>query len=655
MRLRSFRPSLRVQIAALGIGGVLALGLISAFGSHAQGHFQAIVDQSRELRTRLAEFRHHLLAAHQIETEFLLQSREALIAQRQDQIARAEENLAAVEERVATRAADDPLRRAETIRVGLNLYAVRFQNVVAARRTLGFTEKEGLQGNLRAAVHAVEERLSRFDQPSLTVPMLMMRRHEKDFILRGEDRYSDALRERVTEFETALAAAPLADTIKAELKALVGTYESRFLAYAAGASTLREESDDLTSIYGRIEPILAQVVEMSQAEDAQARAESAVASDWYARLTWCLLALSILCAGALSWWVGQRLSGPLTTMARAMERLADGDLTVHVAHARRRDEIGAIARAFATFRDKMAENGELTQAQASGRARSEAERKDALRAMADRFETAVGGIIGIVASAAVALQTTAEGMSGMAVDTARRSATAAAAAEEATANVNAVAAAAEELDVSVQDIGRQVDGSATLARAAANDAGHTVALMQDLNGVVARIGDVTHLISDIAGRTNLLALNATIEAARAGESGRGFAVVAAEVKDLANQTTQATAEIADQIARIQASTGQATAAIGTVVARIEEISEVSDAVAASVEAQGAATQEIAHNVAQAAAGTGEVTGTVAGVASAAEATGVAASQVLASASDLSRQSANLSAEVDRFLNLLRAA
>ncbi|WP_238232264.1 methyl-accepting chemotaxis protein, partial [Methylobacterium hispanicum] len=127
-------------------------------------------------------------------------------------------------------------------------------------------------------------------------------------------------------------------------------------------------------------------------------------------------------------------------------------------------------------------------------------------------------------------------MTATAAETAGLSATTASAAEEASTNVNTVAAAAEELGASVAEIGRQVDGSADLARRAVGEADQAAALVQALNGSVARIGDVVALISSIAGQTNLLALNATIEAARAGEAGRGFAVVAAEVKELANQT-----------------------------------------------------------------------------------------------------------------------
>ena len=292
---------------------------------------------------------------------------------------------------------------------------------------------------------------------------------------------------------------------------------------------------------------------------------------------------------------------------------------------------------------------------ALARSQTEERRHAAMVEIAEGFERAVGGIIGRVSASAAHLQATASGMSDTASQTANRSGVVSAAAEAAASNVGTVASAAEELGTSVREIGRQAQGSASLAQRAVDEADQTAALVQALSQTSARIGDMVGLISGIASQTNLLALNATIEAARAGESGRGFAVVAAEVKELANQTAKVTEEIASQIGEVQGVTGQAVSAIGAITGRIREISAVAGAIAAAVEEQSTATLEIVSNVAQAAEGTGEVRSNIVGVAHAAESTQEAAGQVLSAASDLSRQSEHLGAEMAQFLASVRAA
>ena len=349
------------------------------------------------------------------------------------------------------------------------------------------------------------------------------------------------------------------------------------------------------------------------------------------------------------------IARPIERMTAAMGKLAAGDATIAVPGTTRQDELGAMAAAVQVFKDNLIRARRLEEESAQARASAEEQRKAGMRQMADAFEQAVGGIVGTVSASATELQATAQTMTATASQTASQSTAVAAAAEEAATNVNTVAAAAEELGVSVQEIGRQVMGSSDLAQRAVGEADQTAQLVQELNGAVSRIGDVVGLISNIASQTNLLALNATIEAARAGEAGRGFAVVASEVKELASQTARATGEISEQIAHIQNATREAVGAIGSIMTRVREINGVTATIAAAVEEQGAATQEIVRNVAQASTGTSEVTGNIAGVARASEETGAAASQVLASASELSRQSERLSAEVQRFLSGVRAA
>jgi methyl-accepting chemotaxis protein len=106
---------------------------------------------------------------------------------------------------------------------------------------------------------------------------------------------------------------------------------------------------------------------------------------------------------------------------------------------------------------------------------------------------------------------------------------------------------------------------------------------------------------------------------------------------------------------VQLATNESVRAIQGIGSTIEEISKISSAISSAVEEQSATTQEIARNVMQASTGTQEVTSNIAGVSRAASHASDAATQVLASAVELSRNSETLKAQVDRFLREVRAA
>jgi methyl-accepting chemotaxis protein len=108
-----------------------------------------------------------------------------------------------------------------------------------------------------------------------------------------------------------------------------------------------------------------------------------------------------------------------------------------------------------------------------------------------------------------------------------------------------------------------------------------------------QIGEIINTVNEIADQSKLLALNASIEAARAGEEGRGFAVVAMEVRQLAEQSRQATSRVADILNEIQQATN-------TAVMVTEEGSKATDAGVDLVEQAGAVIEEMGQSMESAA-------------------------------------------------------
>ena len=354
--------------------------------------------------------------------------------------------------------------------------------------------------------------------------------------------------------------------------------------------------------------------------------------------------------------IGRTISRRLRDMTSAMRKMAQGDYDIALPGLDHQDEMGEMARAVESFKVGLRDAAHAQDAQRDQqRQAAELARSREMKTLARKFESAIGGVAGAVTQSTHRLETVARSLVQEARYSGEQADIGAKAADSASRNVQSVAAAAEQLTYSVEEIGSQAARSHQVSTDAAREAETTKGRMDELAAAIDRIGGIVAMITGIAEQTNMLALNATIEAARAGEQGRGFAVVAQEVKSLAEQTTRATADVAAQIASVQRASQEASACIGAMSEATHEVSAIASAIATSVGSQGEATREIAQNVHETSEKTGELNKVIEEVRSASRQSGDSAEQVLQAVTELASQTEKLRVECDSFLAHVRAA
>jgi methyl-accepting chemotaxis protein len=441
-----------------------------------------------------------------------------------------------------------------------------------------------------------------------------------------------------------------------EAKGLLAAYHTALKKLVENAKTIDDLVTEMSGSAGAIIQASSAMKADLVSEQQRLETESDATIGSIERLIVMLAVGGTLLGALFAVLLGRGISRPMILMCQAMRELASGNFDVVLPGLGRKDELGEMAGAVEEFKLQAIAKAERDAAEqdAHNKEASAARRAELIR-FADDFETAVGAIVSNVSASADHLEQAAGTLTRTAETTQGLSSQVAGASEEASTNIESVASATEQLSVSVEDIGKRVRESNRIAEAAVVQAQETDERIGKLSRAAQEIGDVVKLITAIAEQTNLLALNATIEAARAGDAGRGFAVVAAEVKSLANQTAKATEEISNHISGMQDATRESVAAIKQIGATIGQISSIASSIAVAVEQQGSATQEIARNVQSVAEGTREAAQNIVEVNRGATETGSASEEVLGSAKALSSESTRLRAELDRFMENIRAA
>jgi len=472
-------------------------------------------------------------------------------------------------------------------------YRNKFVKLVDAKKAMGLSHDQGLEGQLRSAVHDIETALKTLDQPAIMVTMLQLRRHEKDFMLRLDAKYIERFDTTISTLTSQLQSAQISNREKQSLTNLAEVYRSKFSDYVA-----QQQRIGLSSEEGILGEMRRTIHQTETKLEAMVSSMSQQTESLLTKVEWLITSLFVVIAviaSLVAWRVGASINRPLAVIREAMLEIdRSRDLSLRVTY-QGKDEIGDVARSInqmlegfqkvvGSVNETVLNMKQQTQqlSQTAERTAKDAERQ---RDETDMVAASVAQMVGTI--------------------------------EDISRNMEVAADKSQNAQQSVSDGQARVTSAVSLVNNLSGQLQSSVLSAQELAKESESIGTVLNVIQDIAEQTNLLALNAAIEAARAGEQGRGFAVVADEVRALASRTHDATVEISDIINSLQQRTqsivtimqscgeeGQRSrdeaSVIGDVLERItyevNEISEMAQSVATAIGQQSVAANEINRNV-----------------------------------------------------------
>ena len=522
------------------------------------------------------------------------------------------------------------LNEIKSVQSALREYQQHFLAIARLQKKIGLNPKDGLYGELRNAVHGVEELIGSNDNLLLS-NMLQLRRNEKDFMLRLNEKYIERWQENSAIFVRNVEGSGLDASLIDGIKQNIAAYQVAFNNLADAQKTLGFTANQglkgqMRAAVHKVDNMLATLVKQSNK-----RVNSDVRFSEMSSFIVFLIVLAIAITFAL--YVGKSILNAINQLKETMNKVAETkDLSI-TCLAESNDEIAEMATVFnnmiASFKSLIVEVNHSVDTV-----------DDATQSLAQNISAANAGVdsqiqqTDLVATAVTEMVATVDEIANNTHEAANKAEATHHNAEKGKSGVDSTIAQIDQLSEKLLE---------------------SENVVQELAKDSDTIGSVLDVIRGIAEQTNLLALNAAIEAARAGEQGRGFAVVADEVRTLASRTQDSTQEIETIISSLQSRTKEIVAHMATcrtqgqesaeqassagqmleeITGDVSAIMEMSTAIATAIKEQSTVASEVNQHVVM--------------IRDVAEQSGQAARQNEQMSEELSQQAKVLNQEVNSF-------
>lgn len=501
---------------------------------------------------------------------------------------------------------DDESRKMLTELVAaIGKYDEAFKAAANVQVKIGLNENEGAQATFRNAAHEIEDEAKKENMPALTVSLLQMRRHEKDFMLRENEKYVKAFFDEAERFESLMTSGKMSGAALATMKQKLDAYKQNFQELADGTLQLRKAQVTFKELQKKAEAIMAELVKrkdtllletLSNTKSTQMRI-SVVFS--IVILVIAGLATAVLLA------ISREIGGALGQLHDAVEKIAAGNMAVR-SKIDSNNELGNLSKAFDSLLD------ERIAAMVKAEAENEQLNNSVILLLQSVFKLSqrdltarapvTEDVIGTVSDSINQLAGETDKVLQQVVQIARRVAESSATVQEQSAKATLTAEEErkllgrmiDDLAVSTEAMGQVANLAEDSNRAAEQATNSTKTALQSVNSTVKgmdsiretisetekrikRLGErsqeisgIVSLINTISERTHVLSLNASMQAAISGEAGRGFAVVAEEVQRLAESSRDATKQIATLVNNIQTETADTIQTVNRTISQVVE-------------------------------------------------------------------------------------